>query len=149
MTTKATGGCLCGGVRLTIDNPPAKVSVCHCSMCRRWTGGPLMALHPEKPLRLDKTDTLTWHRSSEWAERGFCSTCGTSLFYRIVATPDDVIATPGALDDQTMFSGLDVEIFIEEKPDFYDFAGDQRHMTGAEVIAEFSAGGPDDQGEST
>ena len=37
-----TGGCLCGAIRYraTIDNP--RFGACHCPMCRKWTGGPLL-----------------------------------------------------------------------------------------------------------
>ena len=136
----ATGGCLCGGVRFTIDALPAQISVCHCDMCRRWTGGPMMAIHPDKPIRLDKDDSLNWYRSSDWASRGFCSTCGASLFYRLAETPGDLIATAGALDHPSRVTGLKSEIFIDEKPEFYDFAGDRPRLTGAEAIAMFTQG---------
>jgi len=133
------GGCLCGSVRFTIVDGPQETNICHCAMCRRWTGGPMMALHPKTPIRLDKSDTLTWYVSSDWAERGFCSKCGTTLFYRLRQEPEELIATAGSLDDPGAVTGIECHIFVDEKPAFYDFADDSPRRTGAEVIAEFNA----------
>lgn len=135
MPTDAQGGCLCGGIRFTIPDLPKQVGICHCETCRRWTGGPMMALHLTEPLRLDKSDTLAWYKSSDWAERGFCSTCGTSLFYRLQSAPNDLIPSAGSLDDPSAFTNIEREIFTDEQPAFYAFAGDQPRMTGPEFIA--------------
>jgi hypothetical protein len=137
MATTATGGCLCSGVRFTIADPPSEVTVCHCDMCRRWTSGPMMALHPKTAPRMEATETLAWHRSSEWAERGFCNRCGASLFYRIVGKPDETYVSAGAVDDPGIFSGIGLAVFSDERPAFYDFKGDHTQMTGAEVFALF------------
>lgn len=134
-----TGGCLCGGVRYSIAERPIKSSVCHCDMCRRWTGGPMMALHTEAPITLDRDETLAWYDSSDWAARGFCNRCGTSLFYRLKQVPDDLVVGAGSLDDPTAVDGIENHIFIDEKPAYYDFADGSPRLTGAEVIALFSA----------
>lgn len=134
-----TGGCLCGGVRYSISERPVMSSVCHCSMCRRWTGGPMMAVHTQTPIKLDRDDTLAWYDSSDWAVRGFCSRCGSSLFYRLKAMPDDLVVTAGSLDDPSAVDGIESHIFVDAKPGFYDFADGAPRMTGAEVIAQFNA----------
>ena len=135
-----TGGCLCWAVRFTIIDGPQATSICHCDMCRRWTGGPMMAVHPKTPLRLDKSEALAWYGSSEWAERGFCSACGTVMFYRLRQAPDDLMPTAGTLDDPAAISGIERHIFVEEKPDYYEFADDTPRLTGEEAIAAFNAG---------
>ena len=38
-----TGGCLCGEVRYEADGAPFHKTVCHCSMCRRASGAPIVA----------------------------------------------------------------------------------------------------------
>lgn len=136
MTTTAQGGCLCGGVRFEAEVTD-EVSICHCETCRRWTGGPMMAVHPNAPAAIEG-ETLTWFRSSDWAERGFCSRCGASLFYRLTEHAGDVVIAAGSFDDPTAFNRLAREIFIDEKPGFYEFEGDRPRMTGAEAIAEFT-----------
>ena len=139
VTGAVTGGCLCGAIRYTVEEGPQKISICHCSMCRRWSGGPMMAVHPKKPVRLDAAETLAWFDSSEWAERGFCSRCGTPMFYRLKQAPEELIPTAGSLDDPADVLGISRHIFIDEKPAFYDFADDTPRLTGAEVIAAFNA----------
>jgi len=134
-----SGGCLCGGVRYSIGKTPLKASVCHCDMCRRWIGGPLMALHPEVPIALDRDETLSWYDSSEWAERGFCRRCGAAMFYRLKQAPEDISVGAGSLDDPSAVDGIKNHIFVDEKPAFYEFADESPRLTGAEVIALFNA----------
>ena len=37
------GGCLCGALRYRLDAAPLDIGYCHCSMCRRSTGAPVLA----------------------------------------------------------------------------------------------------------
>ncbi|RMC33848.1 GFA family protein [Paracoccus alkanivorans] len=124
--------CLCGAVRFSAV-PRAGASVCHCSMCRKWTGGINIAVDlAEAPVFQDEAK-LGVYRSSEWAERLFCTECGSSLLYRTV---DDAhyVASAGCFDDPSQFP-LESEIFIDEKPSSYDLAGERPRMTGAEFMA--------------
>ena len=82
------------------------------------------------------------YRSSKWAERGFCRICGSNLFYTIVDSGEYILAA-GALDDQSDLT-LDSQIFIDEKPAFYEFANETSNMTGAEVFAKYAP--PGDEG---
>jgi len=77
-----TGGCLCGTVRYEASAPFTRASICHCSMCRKAAGAPYMSFLtlPRAQLRLTAGTPATY-RSSERAERGFCASCGTALFY--------------------------------------------------------------------
>ena len=99
----------------------------------------MMAVHPKTPLRLESADTLAWYVSSEWAERGFCTRCGSALFYRLRHTPDDIVASAGALDDPAALAGIERHIFIDDKPPFYEFADECPRLTGAEAMAAFAA----------
>ncbi|MEQ9349203.1 MAG: GFA family protein, partial [Alphaproteobacteria bacterium] len=82
------GQCLCGAVVFTIDGPLRPVVTCHCHMCQRFHGGPGPYTAAETAhIRFDgdaPPSALTWHRSSDTASRGFCRTCGSSLFWRPV-----------------------------------------------------------------
>ena len=78
------------------------------------------------------------YSSSEWAERGFCGECGSNLFYRLKQTGKHILCT-GAFDDQTPFD-LVGEIYVDEKPPGYDFAGDHPRQTGEEFLASLSSG---------
>lgn len=137
-----TGRCLCGSVAFTVKPKPhdngMHVDACHCGMCRRLLGGPLFGISLAEPPVIEDENALAVYSSSEWAERLFCKTCGSNLFYRM---KDGGMYTvnAGTLDDLSD-AKFTLEIFVDEKPDFYDFAQDTRKMTGAEVMAAFANG---------
>ncbi|HKY18170.1 MAG TPA: GFA family protein [Rhizomicrobium sp.] len=133
--TALSGGCLCGAVRFSARLNSREVGACHCGMCRRWTAGPFLGLECAT-LTLDDPAQVVAYRSSEWAERIFCKTCGSSLFYRLI--PRDLyFVSAEAFDDQTGFA-LKTEGFIDEKPAHYTFADATRQLTGAEVFAAYT-----------
>ena len=70
------GSCLCGAVRFAIKTANKSVGACHCSTCRKWGGGPLFAIECGSDVHFDGTKNISIFSSSDWAERGFCSTCG-------------------------------------------------------------------------
>ena len=77
MQTKAK--CLCGSVNFEIElsTSEPEVAACHCSMCRKWLGGPMLAIDSGKLMNVSGESFITRYSSSEWAERGFCNKCGT------------------------------------------------------------------------
>ena len=84
-------------------------------------------------------ENIQTYASSDWAERGFCRICGSSLFWRMTAVgPGFMSLNAGTLDDLTGLP-LKTEIYIDHKPDGYAFAGDTTKMTEAEVMAMFAA----------
>lgn len=142
MTTR-TGRCLCGAVRFTVELADAPhVDACHCGMCRRWTGGPALAVMAKSSaLAFDgDPEALGAFVSSDWAERLFCKKCGSPLAWRLRGG-DLATISAGALDDQT---GLEfsTEIYVDEQPGYYAFAGARKRMTGAEVAAMFAGPPP-------
>ncbi len=136
-TFSGKGQCLCGAVTLTADAIKAHADACHCRMCRRWGGGPLLAVGCGSEVSFTGEEHIALYDSSEWAERGFCRRCGTHLFYRLKETRRYAIPA-GLLDDEDQLT-LREQIFIDEKPAFYDFANDTRNLTGEEVFAEYGA----------
>ncbi|MCZ6641658.1 MAG: GFA family protein [Gammaproteobacteria bacterium] len=133
----ATGQCLCGAVTYTAEAVDADVHSCHCSMCRRWSGGPGFAASVGK-IEFAGEENITRFDSSAWAERGFCKTCGTNLFYRLKET-DHYVVWMGTFDDQALFK-LAGEIYVDEKPASYEFAGDHPRLTGEEFMASLQKG---------
>lgn len=131
------GSCLCGAVKVSAKTKSNHVDACHCNMCRKWGGGPLLAIQCGEDVNFEGNENISVFSSSEWAERGFCSKCGTHLFYRLKEA--NYYALPaGLLDDEENFV-LELQIFIDEKPSFYTFANKTKNMTGEEVFAEYSA----------
>lgn len=127
-----SGGCLCGAVRFTVDETVTEFSVCHCNTCRRWSGAPFMAVECGPDVHFEGDEHIARYQSSDWAERGFCKTCGSNLFYRLTGDGSYHMAL-GAFDDQDGFD-MSLQFFIDEKPDGYTFANSCEALTGAEAI---------------
>lgn len=132
--SKATGGCLCGAVRFTAEDPETGHHACHCGMCRRWSGGSPFFGSWVASVTFTGEESLGRYASSEWAERGFCKRCGTTLFYFLVPGGRYTMSV-GAFDDTSAFH-LAREIFIDHKPDGYALAGDRPRLTEREILAE-------------
>jgi hypothetical protein len=135
--SERSGSCLCGAVRITVQAAGNSVGVCHCSICRKWGGGPLFAKECGSDAHFDGEENISVYNSSEWAERGFCSRCGTHLFYRL--KDEQFFAIPVGLFDNSDDWVFDHQVFIDDKPAFYAFANETKNMTGAEVFAQFGS----------
>ncbi|EPC02326.1 hypothetical protein L861_14920 [Litchfieldella anticariensis FP35 = DSM 16096] len=135
-TNEYRGRCLCGAVSLTVKADNHDVGACHCNMCQTWGGGPLLALESVKEVKIDGEGEVTVFQSSDWAERGFCRQCGTHLFYRL--RDGNHYAVPVGLVDRGEPWNFTAQIFIDEKPAFYDFANQTKNMTGQEVFEAFT-----------
>ncbi len=133
-----TGRCLCGAVKFTAATVETDFEVCHCGMCRRWAGSPLFAANAEGVV-FDGEESLAVYDSSEWASRGFCSKCGSSLFYYLKPAERYVMCV-GAFDAAAAFR-LAGEIYVDHKPTGYEFAGNLPKQTEAEVLAKFQLPG--------
>lgn len=134
--TSATAHCLCHKVKIHAANRSSEVHVCHCGMCRRWGGSPLFAVYCGGDVKGIDHELVGVFQSSDWAERGFCKNCGTHLFYRIKANQHYIIPA-GLFEDQQNLQ-LTEQIYIDHKPNFYDFANVTPKLTEAEFIAKFS-----------
>lgn len=94
------GGCLCGAVRYRISAAPHDAGYCHCRMCQRAAGAPVVAWLTMA------SEGFVWtkaapaaYRSSPGAERLFCPTCGTPMVFRADAEPDLLDVTLASLDE--------------------------------------------------
>ncbi len=130
-----TGQCMCGAVKISASVKKPGVVTCHCDMCRRWSAGPFMAVSCQDVI-FEGKENVGRIRSSDWAERGYCTKCGSNLFYHVVESSDYQISA-GLFDDQSMLR-MSLQVFIDHKPQYYEFSNKTRIMTAAEVIAIFS-----------
>ena len=101
------GGCQCGEVRYQITAEPVRLTICHCTECKRQSGSAFgMSLTvKEANFAVVKGRPKTWTRSSDSgnAVTGcFCGTCGTRL-YHLIAIAGLLNVKPGTLDN---FEGL-------------------------------------------
>ena len=134
---------MCGAVTVTATPVRPSVSACHCEMCQRWGSGPFLSFQAAPGYAA--LGPVRTYESSGWAERAFCNTCGSALWYRF---------TTGHMQGQTQMSAglfenaggnaLSLEIYIDKKPDGYGFDSDCRKLTEADVIATFSPSGEGD-----
>ncbi|MGC3937825.1 GFA family protein [Roseobacter sp. EG26] len=136
-----SGACLCGAVSYTLTDKPKETGACHCSMCRKWSGGIFLGIEvPSEAVSFDGAENLTSYTSSPWAERAFCKTCGSSIYYRVTA-PGPHQGTYhfgyGTLDGATDVP-LTGELFIDNKPDGYSFSEKTHQMTTEEVMEMFA-----------
>jgi len=131
----ANGTCLCGSTRVFVKNVGKSVGVCHCGMCRKWGGGPLMAVDCGTEVTFEGQENISVFDSSDWADRGFCQICGTHLFYRLKGS-QQVILPAGLLEKETFI--FDHQVFIDEKPSYYSFANKTENMTGEELFAKYA-----------
>ena len=112
------GSCLCGACAYEVHGPLRNIIACHCTQCRKQTGHYLAATSAQlADFRLLRSDSLRWYRASARAQRGFCATCGSTLFWRADRREEISIAA-GSLDGPT---GLTIEghIYCADRGDYY------------------------------
>ena len=131
------GSCLCGVVRIKVTNVNKNIGACHCGMCRKWGGGPLMAVDCGTNVSFEGEENISVYNSSEWADRGFCNKCGSHLFYRLKEKKQYIM--PVGLFDNDKYLVFGHQIFVDKKPSFYQFANETNDMTEAEVFAKYGA----------
>ncbi|CAM3956033.1 glutathione-dependent formaldehyde-activating enzyme [Vibrio aerogenes CECT 7868] len=116
------GSCLCGAVKFSVSADFISTDACHCDQCRKWTGHFLASADiPRDSLTISGSEYITWYQSSEKVRRGFCTQCGSSLFF----DPLDKVKHAwtsialGAFNKPTL-THLERHIFVAEKGDYYD-----------------------------
>ena len=101
-TPALTGGCLCGGVRFELSEPPADAGYCHCTRCQRRTGTAASASAnvDGRTLRVVRGEELVkgWRHPDGGFEKCFCRECGGHVFSRDPDDPMRVSVRLGAFD---------------------------------------------------
>ena len=115
------GACLCGAISFEVagDLPPP--DGCHCSQCRKQSGHYWASTNVARSaLAIRGEDRISWYQSSEKIRRGFCSVCGSVLFWDPPHRDWTAIAM-GAFEAPTG-TRLAKHIFTADKGDYYDIA---------------------------
>jgi hypothetical protein len=91
---------MCGAVRYELKSEPLEAGWCHCRTCQLFSGAPAMAFFgvPAGDFSWTRGEPR-WIRSSNFASRGFCADCGSSLQVRTDFQPDTVDVTITTLDE--------------------------------------------------
>ena len=117
----AKGSCLCGAVTFEVAGPLPGPDGCHCTQCRKHSGHYFASTDvPRTALAVSGEENVRWYRSSERVRRGFCGTCGSSLFWDPIGK-DKIAIAMGAFDGPTG-TRLAMHIFVADKGDYYDLA---------------------------
>ena len=115
------GACLCGAVELEVAAALNLPDACHCSQCRKQSGHFWASTDVHrKDLSISGREHISWFRSSERVQRGFCSICGSFLFWE-AANRDTIAIAMGAFDSPTGTS-LSMHIYVADKGDYYEIA---------------------------
>jgi hypothetical protein len=116
-----TGSCLCGAVSFTVEGDLPGPDGCHCTQCRKQSGHFFVSTDvPRSALTISGAENVRWFPSSEKVRRGFCATCGSSLFWDPIAM--------GSFDTPTN-TRLAVHVHTAEKGDYYDIADSAPQFT--------------------
>lgn len=128
---EVSGGCYCGRVRYRAGGVGRDVIECHCSQCRKQSGHRYAgAFAKTGDVEIDGAEAVTWFRASPAAERGFCATCGSHLFWK-ASRGDNMAITAASVDEP---SGLRMarHIFVDDKGDYYDITDGLPRFAGQE-----------------
>lgn len=136
-----TGGCLCGAVRFTATDVPDACGVCHCEFCRRWTGSALIEVSvPQTSVTWEGREHIATRSTSHWAERAWCRECGSGLYFRVTMEGEwsgNLDIPLGLFDDPNGFR-ITHEIYIDHKPDSFEYGGPKRpQLTRQDCVDKF------------
>jgi hypothetical protein len=116
-----TASCLCGAVRVEVEGELPGPDACHCTMCRKVSGHYFASTDlPRRTVTIQGAENVTWFRSSEKVRRGFCSICGSAMFWD--PTHRDFIAVAMGAFDKPTGARLAKHIFVADKGDYYEIA---------------------------
>lgn len=132
-----TGRCLCGEITYVVRGPLRDVLICHCGDCRRWHGHACaMTSALRGDVVISPADSVRWFSvagEGPRPRRGFCPTCGASLFWDAPERSTLGIAA-GTLDQPT---GLRTKahVYVSQASDYELLVDDGLpHHAGAAAI---------------
>jgi hypothetical protein len=115
------GSCLCGAVSFEVAGDLPGPDACHCRQCRKHSGHYFASTDvPKAAVTIRGEHKVSWYQSSGKVRRGFCATCGSSLFWDPTWS-DKIAVAMGSFDTPTK-THLHVHIFVADKGDYYDIA---------------------------
>jgi hypothetical protein len=88
-----SGSCLCGKLGFSAHLPTLWVAHCHCTLCQKNAGSAFVtwAGFQEQAVQIENANkTLKWYSATENAFRGFCSDCGSTIFFKSARWPGEL-----------------------------------------------------------
>ncbi len=127
--TNIHGHCVCDAVEIVIKEYGNFVYTCHCDTCRRMNSGPVLSVDPgpkENVFFTRGEENISIYRDEE-VERGFCSICGSTLFWHNEAD-NHYCMNAELFDDIVRHASFDLELFYDMKPEYYAFSGERKKL---------------------
>ncbi len=139
-----SGKCLCGAVTFEASPPIVSCAHCHCDYCRHAHGAAFVTwvgVQEDQFRIVDGEGLVTWYASSKQVRRGFCSKCGSSMFYQSTICPGEMhIALANVQGD--IDRKPEVHVFFDSRVDWFSFNDDLMRLdTDSEALAQFKAVG--------
>ena len=119
-----TGGCACGAVRYELSSQPFASGWCHCTTCQRLSGSPGMVFASIRRgdfAYVEGEELVRPLVLTGFAERAFCSGCGSPLTVAYDFQPDTIDFTVCTLDDPSQ-APPEHHIFWASKPEWLEIA---------------------------
>ena len=116
------GSCLCGAVTIEVEGDlERQAEACHCTQCRKQSGHFFAGVNVRRnALTIHGGEKITWYRSSEKVRRGFCSVCGSALFWDPVIEGYQYTAVLMGVFDTPTGVRIAKHTFVGDKGDYYD-----------------------------
>jgi hypothetical protein len=93
------GGCLCGKLRFLVTAAALDTGYCHCRMCQKNSGAPVVAWATFPSTNFAWTEGKPdSYASSSNAKRQFCSKCGSYLVFLSTKSPNEVSVNTASFD---------------------------------------------------
>jgi hypothetical protein len=127
------GGCLCGSLQYQIDKQPIDAGYCHCRICQRSAGAPVL------PWATFSISAFTYTRgkpsiylSSEVHQREFCGNCGTQIVFRKIEHPNTIDVTIASLDDPEILAP-EYHIWTQSQISWFEISDRLPHYRDASI----------------
>jgi hypothetical protein len=136
------GQCLCGTVRFAARPPTLFCAHCHCRFCRRAHGAAFVTWFgvPENQFKLlSGQGALTWYASSQQSRRGFCSQCGSTMFFTSRVAPGEVHIARAYVDG-SIDRDPESHVFVDHQVEWFSINDDLRQLdSNSEALAHYKS----------
>ena len=126
------GSCLCGAVRLEVQEPLEHApEACHCTQCRKQTGNFWTGVNVRRTaLQILGAESVRWYQSSENVQRGFCKVCGSTLFWNPIIEGYKWTAVAMGCIDTPQELKISKHTFVGDKGGYYEITDDAPQSPG-------------------
>ncbi|MGV8985084.1 MAG: GFA family protein [Cypionkella sp.] len=121
------GSCLCGANHFTLSGPMGEVTACHCTQCRKLSGHFAASFDVAEAALHWHSKSVAEYSTPGGSQRGFCPTCGSSLYFRI----DDAFSVEAGCVENPTGGHLARHIFTANKGDYYTLTDGLSQSAGA------------------